>query len=185
MNKRRIFLDDQDYAVFLNLLKRYLDTKPVEDEKGREYEWLHDRMELLAFVLMPNHWHMLVFQEDAQAITRLLMGVGTSYTTYFNKKYKRIGPLFQDRYKASHITQDNYLLHISRYIHLNPKNYKSWEFSSLSYYNSNKTAGWMRPERILELFEGKDYMSFVADYEEQREIMDKLKYELANGSDLI
>src|ERR1043166_5683188 len=101
INKRRIFLEDVDYAVFLNLLKRYLDKEPTKDRKGREYEWLHNRIELLAFCLMPNHFHLLLYQKDPEAMTRLLRGVCTSYTGYFNKKYKRMGPLFQDRFKAS------------------------------------------------------------------------------------
>ena len=57
-NKDKIFLDDNDYAVFLNLLKRYLSKTVVTDEKGRPYEQLRDEVELVAFCLMPNHFHL-------------------------------------------------------------------------------------------------------------------------------
>jgi putative transposase len=133
-NKQDIFLEPQDYAVFLNLLKRYLRRQPEKDNKGREYESFYDILELLAFCLMPNHFHLFVYQHRPDAITQLLRGVATSYTGYFNKKYKRTGPLFGDRFKASLINDDDYLLHITRYIHLNAANYKKYEWSSLPYY---------------------------------------------------
>jgi putative transposase len=183
VNKRKIFLDEKDYAVFLNLLKRYLDTAPSKDLKGREYTHLHGRIELLAFCLMPNHFHLLLYQSDQHAMTTLLQSVCTSYTNYFNKRHKRVGHLFQGVFKASHITSDSYCQHISRYIHLNPSrsDYRTWEFSSLSYYLGLKNAGWVQPMRILEMFNGiNEYDMFVQDYEGQKVLMDELKHELAN-----
>lgn len=184
VNKRSIFLDPQDYAVFLNLLKRYLDTQPTKDYKGREYDWLYNQLELLAFCLMPNHFHLFIYQQEPTAMTRLLRGVCTSYSMYFNKRNGRIGPLFHGRFKASRIQRDEYLQHISRYMHLNPTNYKDWEFSSLPYYLGTKRAGWVRPERILDLFNKDEYPEFVSDYSSHKRELDKIKYELANGPDL-
>src|SRR3989338_868058 len=180
VNKRRIFLQDRDYAVFLSLLKRYLDKTPVKDNKGREYEWLHKRIELSAFCLMPNHFHLLLYQKDSRAMTRLLSGLCTSYTGFFNKKFSRSGPLFQDRFKASLITRDAYLQHISRYLHLNPPNYRQYEWSSLPYYLETRSAGWLNPQRILDLFEGDDYQSFVANYEDHKRVIDEVKSQLAD-----
>jgi len=181
VNKRTIFKNQDDYAVFLNLLKRYLNNTPTKDDKGREYEWLHEQIELVAFCLMPNHYHLLIYQHEPHAMTRLLRGVAGAYGTYFNKKYRRVGPLFQDRYKASMITQDSYLQHISRYIHLNPPRYRHWQFSSLPYYEGYKTAGWVSPGRILELFNSKeDYSSFVADYEDHQRMLEVIGHELAD-----
>src|SRR3972149_4852723 len=145
VNKQPIFLDSKDYAVFLNLLKRYLDSKLTEDKNGREYENLHEKLELVAFCLMPTHFHLFVFQHTPEAMTRLLRGVGTSYTGYFNKKYRRSGPLFTDRFKASIINNDAYLIHISRYIHLNPLSFRNYEWSSLPYYLGKKQADWVNP----------------------------------------
>jgi len=181
VNKQPIFLDSKDYAVFLNLLKRYLDSKLTEDKNGREYENLHEKLELVAFCLMPTHFHLFVFQHTPEAMTRLLRGVGTSYTGYFNKKYRRSGPLFTDRFKASIINNDAYLIHISRYIHLNPLSFRNYEWSSLPYYLGKKQADWVNPGRILELFKDKkDYVDFVNDYEDHKKILDDLKYELAD-----
>lgn len=182
VNKQKIFLDEHDYAVFLNLLKRYLDDAPVKDKQGREYPWLHNQLELAAFCLMPNHFHLLIFQNHEKSMELLLRGVSIAYTMYFNKKYKRVGPLFQSTYKASLINNDAYLNHISRYIHMNPKGYDEWEFSSLPYYMNKKSAGWVQIGRIMELFNNSpsEYKTFMADYEEYKNLLDITKAELAN-----
>lgn len=180
VEKRHIFMDDEDYRVFLNLLKRYLKKEPSQDLKGRVYPNFYGDLELLAYCLMPNHFHLFMYQDqDASSVTALMRGVCTSYTGYFNKKYKRVGHLFQDRFKASQILSDNYLIHISRYIHLNPKNYESWPYSSYNHYISNRKADWVRPDRVLELFEGESYASFVADYKDHKETLDEIKANLA------
>lgn len=181
VGRRTIYKDKKDYSVFLNLLKRYLGEEPIKDKQNREYPWYHNEMQLLAFCLMPNHFHLLIYQENEEAMTKLLRSLGTAYTMYFNKRYKRVGHLFQDRFKASRISNDAYLLHISRYIHLNPKDYLKWEFSSLPYYLDQKHSNWVRPQPILDLFEGESYINFVKDYESHKKIMDEIKSELADG----
>ncbi len=181
VEKRVIFMDDTDYAVFLNLLKRYLDDRPHKDLKGIDYPWLHKKIELLSFCLMPNHFHLLFYQVEAGSMATLIQAVCSSYTKYFNKKYKRVGPLFQGVYKASLIYDDAYVQHISRYIHLNPSNYKNWQYSSLPYYLGIRKAKWVMPDRMLEMFKNiKEYELFLNYYEEQKEIMDELKYSLAD-----
>lgn len=180
-SKGVIYRDDEDYAVFLNLFKRYLSNEPVRDKKGREYPWLSNDIELLAFCLMPNHFHALIYQHKPHAITDLFKPLVTTYAMYFNKKYKLKGPVFQSRFKASLVTSDEYLLHISRYLHLNPKNYRAWPFSSLPYYLGRKTSEWCDPSRILSLFDNvKDYERFVGDYEDHKKMLDEIKSELAN-----
>lgn len=182
VNKRRIFLDDEDYRVFLNLLKRYLSDKPEKDNKKREYPWLQPEINLLAYCLMPNHFHLLVYQITEHGFHKLLKNVCGSYTKYFNHKYQRVGPLFQDRYKASMIIKDDYLQHISRYIHLNPREYKTWQYSSLPYYIEKKKAEWIAPSRILELFTSREtYADFMADYEDYKRILKSVEEELANS----
>lgn len=180
VNKRRIFKGEEDYSVFLNLLKRYLNDKATKDPWGREYELLDDRLELLAFCLMPNHFHLLIYQKTPEAMTRLLRGVSSAYSSYFNKRHRRTGPLFQDRFKASLILNDEYLQHISRYIHLNPAEYKQWEFSSLQYYTGRKSASWVKPQRILEIFDDGEYLNFLADYVDYKRSLNELKSQLAN-----
>ncbi len=179
--KQIIFQDKQDYSVFLNLLKRYLDIKPTVDNRGREYEWLRDRIELLAFCLMPNHFHLFLYTKHPKGLPRLMAGVCTSYAGYFNKKYQRVGPIFQSTYKAAPVESDEYLLHISRYIHMNPPDYRAWEPSSLKAYLGKQKLSWLQPEKVLELFENdKEYTEFLADYQDYKQTLDEVKSLLAS-----
>lgn len=170
-SRQTIFSDDEDYRVFLNLLKRYLSKDAVKDRQGREYANFYDSLELIAYCLMPNHFHLFIYQHDAEQISRLMRMILTSYTRHFNTKYHRSGPLFESRFKASHITSDAYLMHISRYIHLNPKDWRNWQWSSLSYFSGSRKAAWVRPGRVMELFDdNRDrYLRFVDEYVDRRD----------------
>ncbi len=163
VDKQLIFRDDEDYSVFAHLLKRYLDEEPEKDSSGREYEKLHDDVELVAFCLMPNHFHLLFYQVEIDGITRLMRAVATSYTRYFNNKYDRVGGLFQGIFKAKHIGNEVYLDHITRYIHLNPEDYMSWKWSSLGAYIGRTPIEWVNPGRVLDMSPEK-YLKFLADY---------------------
>ncbi|HSX06419.1 MAG TPA: transposase [Candidatus Saccharimonadia bacterium] len=180
-SRHKIFNDEQDYITFLTLLQRYLSAEEARDPYGVPYPNFYNKLELLAFVLMPNHFHLLIYQRQPEAMARFMQSLLTSYSRYFNKKYKRSGSLFESRYKASMISDDSYLEHISRYIHLNPRQWRDYEYSSLPYYLQRDEVSWIRPKRILELFESsEEYLEFTSDYVEQKKIMDILKQELAN-----
>lgn len=170
-SRKEIFLDEADYQVFLNLLKRYLSKKPTKDANGREYTNYYDAIELIAYCLIPNHFHLMAYQHDEKLITALMRAVLTSYSRYFNNKYDRSGPLFETRYKSSRISSDTYLMHISRYIHLNPKNWLAWQWSSRDYFLGKYSASWVRPTRVLELFHNspEKYRQFVDEYVERRD----------------
>lgn len=181
-SRQPIFLDDQDYRVFLSLLERYLSPHEIRDGAGMPYDKLADDISLLCYCLMRNHFHLLVYQAHEHAMTRLMRGVMTSYSRYFNKKYQRSGSVFESRYKASRISSDEYLLHISRYIHLNPKEWQSYPHSSLAYYVSGgHTPDWLQPARIQELFgDAAAYEEFLADYEAVKDSLKRVKHELAD-----
>ncbi len=183
VEKRIIFEEEYDYRVFLNLLQRYLGPDKPKDSYGRDGVTFYGQINLAAFCLIPNHFHLLLQTgEKPEILSQLLLRVGTAYTMYFNKKNKRVGPLFQSRFRSSRIHDDAYLLHISRYIHLNPKQYKEWPYSSYGYYRDGNEPDWLVTSAILELFDGdrQDYLVFVSDYEQQKEMMDELKYALAD-----
>lgn len=181
VNKQPIFLDYSDKEVFLSLFKRYLSEMLEKTPKREQHPSYIDDIELLAFCLMKNHFHIFVYQiSDPNSITKFMRSLTTSYSMYYNKKYKRVGPLFQQRYRAVRINDDAQLLHISRYIHLNPNDYESYGWSSYSYYLGLKNADWIKPGRILELFDG-DYKAFVAEYKDRRDELDLFKTELANS----
>lgn len=104
-NKQTIFYDAKDYQRYLKRLREYLEKHEVT---------------ILAYCLMPNHLHLLLRQDGNDSIDRFIHRLHTAYTMYFNKKYERVGAVFQGKFKAKIIDTDEYLLHASRYIHINP-----------------------------------------------------------------
>lgn len=180
IDKRKIFMDDQDYAVFLNIMKRHLDVTPSFDSFGREYDRFEDTLELTAFCLMPNHFHLLIFQDDPEAMTKFMRKIATAYSVYFNNKYKRSGRLFQGPYRASRITTDSYLIHITRYIHLNPQDYLVWQWSSLDAFLRKRSISWLHFDRTLTMSSGS-YLSFLQDHEDYKSNLKLIRYELADS----
>jgi len=179
-----LFKDDSDYIFFLSLLKRYLQReKTINKTNGMQYENFYNRIELLTFCLMPTHFHLLVHQVEAGTMSELMKAIANSYTKHFNKKYSRRGPLFQGVYKASRISTDEYLTHVSRYIHLNAVDYDDWSWSSLPYYKGNFSSNWVRPQFVLDLFDNNipAYLEFVADYEEMHAQLEEMHHQLADG----
>jgi putative transposase len=189
VEKRDIFQSNLDYRVFLHLLKFYLspqidDDHPLTSLTGfipvrlRPLQPLETEVELLAYCLMPNHFHLLLKQSTATGITKLLRRLSTTYSMYFNRKNNRVGHLFQGVYKAAFVDREAYLLHLSRYIHLNPSdltgmNPVNYPYSSYQYYLGQKSAQWIKPQFILNYFQTNQlllpkninsYQRFVEDY---------------------
>src|SRR5438105_2134757 len=113
--KQKIFLEQADKQYFLKLIDRHLNpASEAKNISGIPYRKFDTSAELLCYCLMGNHYHLLFYlNDDLTAITELMKSIGTAYTMYFNLKYKRVGPLFQGRFKATLIDNDAYLVHIS------------------------------------------------------------------------
>lgn len=134
VEKRKIFLEDRDYLRFVQDLFEFNDDKPVSNvdyyfEKtnmevglpyNREQRAKKSIVEILAFCLMPNHFHLMARQNNEDGITEFMRKIGTGYTNYFNLKYERVGPLFQGKYKFAHIKKETHFIHLPNYIHANP-----------------------------------------------------------------
>lgn len=187
VEKRLIFLDQQDYAVFLSYLRDYLLPKDIEGlqnqladptlsaiERDKVVRMLRlnnfaDEINLLAFALMPNHFHFLVRQKSHNAIDRFIQSLGTRYTMYFNKRHKRIGPLYQDVYKAVSVLDEQYYLHLSRYIHRQALRLEgdtlepTIEKQPTSYFDylGTRNTPWVQPHEILSYFsEANPHLSY-------------------------
>lgn len=182
-NKQKIFVDAADYKYFLSLFERYLSLEPKLSKTGEPYPHFNGRVVLYCYCLMSNHFHLLVYQKDAVAIEKLMRSIMTSYSRYFNSKYKRSGPLFESRYKASRISTGTYLEHITRYIHLNPRRWQTYRYSSLTHYmDPSKASEWINTRRILALFADKnEYYAFLTSYESTRDDLEEIKHELADS----
>lgn len=141
VEKRVIFQDEKDYNAFLEILAYYLipDKKKPDIFSRKSQVKIAQAVSLLSYCLMPNHFHFLIKQKKDNGIVNLMHALGTTYSMYFNKRHDRVGSLFQGRFKAKIVTKDNYLLQLSKYIHLNPQEvYKkplvSYPYSSYKFY---------------------------------------------------
>ncbi|MEK7634235.1 MAG: transposase [Patescibacteria group bacterium] len=200
VEKRKIFLDEQDYRVFLSYLKIYLSpkidsTNEIVSNKNGDYEDknkviseiyklnnFYNKIDLISYVLMPNHFHLEIKQKKIKEITSFMQSLITKYSKYFNKKYERVGPLFQSRYKAVLIQNVEYLLYLSRYIHLNPvelltKNQSliQYPWSSYPAYLKKVNLSWLKTDSISDnflengIFSANLYKNFVESDERQKE----------------
>ena len=129
-NKQNIFLDQSDLKTFLMML--------MNQKKKRNFQ-------LLAYCLMVNHIHLLI-KENEDSISDIMKGILTSYVLYFNKKYERVGHLFQGRFRSQAIEDERYFFTVIRYIHNNPikanlvKKHSDYKWSSfLAYLNPHRT----------------------------------------------
>src|SRR3989344_3686990 len=125
VEKRTIFLNEKDRARFHKLIYLANSTNPIKFRELGDCAFDDiDRGDQLvaigAYVLMPNHFHFLVKEIVKNGLSRFMEKLSTGYSMYFNKKYERVGPLFQGRFKGEHVDNDRYLKYLYAYIHLNP-----------------------------------------------------------------
>lgn len=189
VEKRRIFEDREDYQTFLKYLEIYLTpTNILTAQKPPPRFNLLNRnlageVKLITYCLMPNHYHLILKQTTRDGITKLMRQIQTAYSMYFNKRNSRVGPLFQGIYKAAPILGDEYLVHLSRYIHRNPlergANLRDFQWSSYTYYILGSPPVWLDPEPILAYFKSsnknQDYENFVETAEEKLDTNINLK----------
>lgn len=199
VEKRRIFEDDKDYLAFLGCLKLYLTSpKPIDrrivitlqgetlsDSKtiycpSRQPNNHEKTIELVAYCLMPNHFHLMLRSIERDSMPRFMRSLATRYSMYFNEKYERVGSLFQGPYKAVMIEQENQFLWVTKYIHRNPlslSSYKSYKerpcklseypYSSYKNYLGQIHQTWIHSENILTYFSQTNprntYQNFVEE----------------------
>jgi len=202
VEKRTVFFE-QDYAVFLSYLKTYLLPKNEDDlhrkladpatnykEKADALKLLKlnnfaDEIVLISYCLMPNHFHLLVKQVSANGIDRFMNSLCTRYTMYFNKKYNRVGSLYQGVYKAVMVESDEQLLHLTRYIHRNPVSSGSKgdafrtqimrQPSSYPEYLKQRKTQWVHPDEILGFFSKTNPLLSYPAFVEQTEDLSPIK----------
>lgn len=138
VNKSLVFVDDQDYENFLFRAKILLGLLPSPKRTSKGGIRLKvlpiNTVEILCFCLMPNHFHFLAKQNQINGIKIFIHRLCTSYSSYFNKKYNRVGHIFQGIYKSKPVLEDSYLTQLTAYIHLNPDEPFVWRYSSLKTY---------------------------------------------------
>jgi len=183
VNKMDLFRDKEDYNLFAYQFKKYLtpDFKETRFFKGQEIQLavnsVAGQVELYAFCFMPNHFHLLVKSVEKDGVSKLMRRVLTGYSSYFNGKYNRQGPLIQGSYRAVNVGTREQFIHVSRYIHLNPilagivKKAKDYEYTSYKNYLENRGWGWLElNEQVLSATDYKGIEQYCSEVEENLDL---------------
>ena len=171
--KRKIFLNTADYERFLSLLFLCNGTHPVRIDnllqqqafqQGRtllELAFALERgkplVDICAYVLMPNHFHLLVRECEEGGISHFMQKLLTAYTMYFNTRRTRSGALFQGKYKATHAHKDRYLKYLTSYIHLNPIKLIEPKWKETGIVNRSKA------EKFLTTYRYSSFLDYSGD----------------------
>lgn len=203
--KSPIFLDHNDYVAFLADLKFYL--TPISPHfkglplKVTRNDQVHTyfpsqqpknhagKIDLVAYCLMPNHFHLCIRQTDKTSMTNFMRSLSTKYSMYFNKKYARVGSLFQSVYKAVLVNDEQQFLYLTKYIHRNPleliggnpKKLSAYPYSSYRNYLKVIQQNWIHLENVLTYFSQTNpqntYQSFIEESPSEIEDVSQLTLE--------
>ncbi|MBI2022009.1 transposase [Candidatus Daviesbacteria bacterium] len=189
VEKRQVFSVDQDYQRFLETVYYYQFKGPKPRFSTHKRFRIKDFyknpkiIEVICYSLMPNHFHLLIRQLYDGGIEEFMKKVLNSYTKYFNTKHRRIGPLFQGQFKAVSVDTDEQLLHLSRYIHLNPyvaditNSLESYLYSSYPNFIGLRNNSLCNAEPILSFFKNpKAYMKFISDHQSYAQELERIKH---------
>jgi len=195
-----IFTDRHDYLRMLHTIIFYQNDQPplrysffirqTADKRENILSNLHKNRTLLvdvvSYCLMTNHVHLLLIQRLDNGISKFMSQIANSYTKYYNTKYNRKGPIFQGKFKAVRIATDEQLLHVSRYIHLNPytsfvvkylSQLETYPYSSLQEYLNLQSNGFCEKGIILNQFRNlATFKQFMFDQAEYQRKLDKIKH---------
>jgi REP element-mobilizing transposase RayT len=162
-NREAIFFEPDNYAYFLRQLRKYV---------------VPDHAAVVAYALLPNHYHLLI-QTKSSDLSKAMMTLSVSYTKAVNERYGRTGGVFEGAFRAKLIDRDEYLTHLSRYIHLNPvrlglvSQAEDWPYTSYPEYLGLRRGTLPQPDIVMSQFQDADhYRSFVESYRpDQRQII--------------
>ncbi|MCH8889373.1 transposase [Patescibacteria group bacterium] len=176
-DKRIIFKSKKDHARFMVLL--YLCNTNDQVRLGEEFRkglTLNDMFDVKrentlidigAYVLMPNHFHILVHEKEENGISSFMKKLCTAYSMYFNTKYDRSGGLFEGRFKATHADYDNYLKYLFSYIHLNPVKHIDSEWKENGIRNRKKA------KNFLNTYQYSSYLDYKGVKRNERQIINR------------
>ncbi|MFH1170762.1 MAG: transposase [Candidatus Vogelbacteria bacterium] len=200
--KRKIFMRKSDYDRFLVLLYLCNSTRPVRIDdltQGRTLRELftdereETLIDLCAYCLMPNHFHLLVREKVENGISRFMQKLLTAFTMYFNTRHERAGALFQGKYQARHVDDDRYLKYLLSYIHLNPVKLIEPQWKEIGITNHSRAEKWLEnywhssfpdyngnkriERRILNMSALKEYYDCTAPSDFKKSVTEWLDYQ--------
>lgn len=193
--KMQIFNNFYDYNRFLKTILYYsIDSNKPKFSIFASTTSLLDKtkktVDIICYCLMPNHFHFLLRQIKDGGITEFISKISNSYTKYFNTKNKRVGPLLQGEFKAVHVETNEQLIHLNRYLHLNPlvgyiaKDLEDYPWSSFKEYINQTKEKICTKEIVMEQFKDiEEYKQFVLDQEDYAKQLEMIKHQLIDEED--
>uniref|UniRef100_A0A7V4JRH4 Transposase IS200-like domain-containing protein n=1 Tax=Thermodesulfobacterium geofontis TaxID=1295609 RepID=A0A7V4JRH4_9BACT len=189
--KFTVFLNHNDYIRMIELLK-YYKNRPIlkfsDYKKLKEMKIYYNPIkrespfvEIIAYCLMPTHIHLVLQEISPSGISEYMRIVLDSYTRYFNKKIGRKGPLWEGRIKKVLVESDEQLLHLTRYVHLNPvsagvvEKPEDWVYSSYREYIGIEKEKICNKEKFFD-FSKKEYKKFVEDRIDYQRSLEIIKH---------
>ena len=173
VDKRKIFLNNKDYFRFIHDLFEFNNKEPLKNltyyfkkgqskvsarpkiEEGRESRKL--LVEILAFCLMPNHYHLLFRSLSSDGIVKFMKRLNMGYAKYFNEKYQRKGTLFEGRYKLVSVSKESHFIHLPYYIHLNPLDL------IMPKWRKGKIEDYKKAFNFLENYRWSSYLDYIGE----------------------
>jgi putative transposase len=160
VEKRDIFLTQGDRNRFKRLLylangTEHFIFRDIEKKELKEIDRGRPLVAIAAWVLMPNHFHILVKEITEGGTASFMRKLCTGYSSYFNKYHKRVGPLFQGRYKSQHVESDIHLKYLFAYIHLNPV--KLFD----PFWKEQGIKNLAEAKKFLSTYEDSSYLSYL------------------------
>ncbi len=203
VERRSVFMNKREYQRAVDTIRYYqhmqipkkfseylnLSSEAKEIYLNNIYSKLNKQIELISYSLMPNHFHLLIKQKEEQGITKFMSKFTNSYTKYFNTKHSRVGPLFQGLFKAVLIETTEQLIHMSRYIHLNPASafiiqpneLEEYNWSSYPEYINPSTNNLCNSSLVLNNFKSTHhYRNFILDHVSYARELEKIKHLMWN-----
>ncbi|MGB9681288.1 MAG: transposase [Minisyncoccia bacterium] len=170
VDQRKIFLDERDYLRFIHNLFEFNDEKPAPNNNfyfqknflsdfkfNQEKERRELLVEILAFCLMPNHYHLLLIPLKEGAISLFMQKLDVGYVKYFNQKYQRKGTLFEGKYKSILIKEEAHFIHLPYYIHFNPLDLKFPE------WRKGELRDYQKAIRFLNKYRWSSFLDYIGE----------------------
>lgn len=185
-----LFTNKREFDLFLAATKYYIQQNPPvkfsfyrHQPKKYKIDLSKTLIKIIAYCLMPDHFHFILTQLEKEGIKTFVHRLATSYSHYFNLKYNQKGPVFESKFKAVRVESQEQLIHLSRYIHLNPvtnflvEDPIEYNYSSYGFYLHGGNFDLIDCSDVMASFHSPEsYKKFVLDQKDYQRELKRIKH---------
>lgn len=192
LHQAPLFMDKREFTVFLAAMNYYRQLKPpikfsLYRQQPHKYkvDFKEVLVKIIAYCLMPDHYHFILTQLEEGGIRAFIHRLTTSYSCYLNLRHKQKGAVFESRFKAIRVTTQKQLVHLSRYIHLNPvtsylvEDPINYNYSSYKIYLKKEKSDFIDFSNVMDFFP-QDYKQFVLNQKDYQRELKRIKCLISN-----